>query len=119
MKIESTEFINAVDYGKHWIICETPELADTVQRYGLGSLEVELASEYHRMLKNGIVKRKTKMVVVGRPDMTLPETMTLLGKDIPVKRDDHIGVTEVAGRKYSTVYLMRRKDYKRMIRNAD
>jgi hypothetical protein len=97
-----------------WIVCETQELSDTVKQYGLGSLEVELAKQFHRMLKKGRVKRKTKMVVVGRSDMTLPETMILLGKDIPVICDDRIKVTKVAGSKYSTVYLMRRKDYKRM-----
>jgi hypothetical protein len=102
-----------------WIVCETQELSDTVKQYGLISLEVELAKQFHRMLKTGIIKRKTKMVVVGRSDMTLPETVTLLGKDVPVMRDDRIKVTEDDGVKQSTVYLMRRKDYKRMANHVD
>jgi hypothetical protein len=151
MKIKMQTLVGSYDYGKHWIVCKTPELADTVKRYGLDSLEVKLTSSYHvgkswivcetrglsdtgytfisleveltyqyyHMLKSGIIKRKAKMVIVGRSDMMLPETMTLLGKNIPVIQDDRIKMTEMDGLKHSTVYLMRRKDYKRMIKNAD
>lgn len=84
----------------------------------LGTLEYHLESTLNRMIQTGIISRKTHMVIVARDDLTIPDTFQLLGKQLPVHRDNRIPFEQAGEMKTSTVYLMRRKDYNRMIKHA-
>lgn len=101
-----------------WIVCDDEELAAVIKQWGYDSLEYHIAINLHRMMKTGIIKRKTHMVIVAREDIPMPNTIILLGKTLPVYRDNRIRYEQTGEIKTSTVYLMSHKDYKRMMKHA-